>query len=123
MKITPCLAETCMETGKSFAASGGKKTSAAFLAKPGAPGGRAPGATSITCSLEPCAPFTAKVNSVDSDVAPSALNCANAAAWPSIGCETFFSTEKSCIAPMMRLVPGCAVEGESGGKGAGRRRA
>ena len=31
--------------------------------------------------------------------------CAKDAAWPSIGWETFFSFEYSCIAPMMRLVP------------------
>lgn len=53
----------------------------------------------ITASLEPsltlppACPLTAKQKRVDSSAFPSILNCAKLAACPSIGCETFLSTE------------------------------
>jgi len=55
---------TCMATGKSFMASGGKKTSTAFFGKGLLPVGGVP--TSIMCSLPPATPRTAKQNRVES---------------------------------------------------------
>ena len=57
-------------------------------------------------ALAPVAVLAAKVNSVEGVVPPSTVRSANDAAWPSIGWLTFFSFEYSCIAPMIRLVPG-----------------
>ena len=47
--------------------------------------------------------LTAKQKSVDSLGLPSILNCMKAAAWPSIGWDTFRSTEYSCMAPTTRF--------------------
>ncbi len=44
-------------------------------------------------TFPPACPRTAKQKSVDSSEFPSILNWANPAAWPSIGCDTFLSTE------------------------------
>ena len=55
--------------------------------------------TSIMWSLPPAAPLTAKQKRVDSCWLPSILNWMKAAAWPSIGWDTFRSTLYSCIAP------------------------
>ena len=87
------LSEICIATGKSCAASGGKYMSQFFLPNGVAPSGRVPGATSMTCSFAPAPVFAEKVKSVEGEVAPSTVNWANEAAWPSIGCETFFSFE------------------------------
>lgn len=162
---------TCMATGKSFWASGGKKTSTAFFGNGWFPVGGVPTSmmwsykqehietkadkvrlkrvsgklfymqeiwfgfcifqkylfmrhrfplfiwinpdlvtflTAVTLRLvnltfPPACPRTAKQNRVDSSVLPSILNCAKPAACPSIGCDTFLSTEYSCIAPTTRF--------------------
>ena len=44
----------------------------------------------------PVAVFAAKVKRVEGEVAPSTVNSAKEAAWPSMGCDTFFSFEYSC---------------------------
>lgn len=54
-------------------------------------------------TLPPACPLTAKQKRVDSSAFPSILNCAKLAACPSIGCDTFLSTEYSCIAPTTRF--------------------
>lgn len=140
---------TCMATGKSFWASGGKKTSTAFFGNGWFPVGGVP--TSMICSCKqkpkrwsnhitkvsgkffsrhywfllfnwlypylsillfampvnltfpPACPRTAKQNRVDSSVLPSILNCAKPAACPSMGWDTFLSTEYSCMAPTTRF--------------------
>ena len=79
-----------------------------FLPKGGVPSAFVPGATSITCSFAPADVFAANVKRVDGVEPPSTVRSAKAAAWPSIGWLTFFSFEYSCIAPMMRFVPGYA---------------
>ena len=43
--------------------------------------------------MEPAAVLAANVKRVEGDVAPSHVYEWNAAAWPSIGCDTFFSFE------------------------------
>lgn len=57
----------------------------------------------VNLTFPPACPRTAKQNRVDSSVLPSILNCAKPAACPSIGCDTFLSTEYSCIAPTTRF--------------------
>ena len=64
-----CFILTCIATGKSFCASGGKKTSTAFFWNGEFPEGGVP--TSIMCSLPPAAPRTAKQKSVLSCPLPS----------------------------------------------------
>lgn len=54
-------------------------------------------------TFPPAWPLTAKQNRVDSSVLPSILNWAKLAAWPSMGWETFRSTEYSCMAPTTRF--------------------
>ena len=54
---------TCIATGKSFCASGGKKTSTAFFWKGEFPVGGVP--TSMMWSFPPAAPLTAKQKRVD----------------------------------------------------------
>lgn len=123
---------TCIATGKSFWASGGKNTSTAFFGKGWFPVGGVP--TSMMCNCRgggkqrnkrwdthkqrmlnpndywcqpvtfpPAWPLTAKQKRVDSSVLPSILNWAKLAAWPSMGWETFLSTEYSCMAPTTRF--------------------
>ena len=87
-----------------------------FLPKGGVPSAFVPGATSITCSFAPADVFAANVKRVDGVEPPSTVRSANAAAWPSIGWLTFFSFEYSCIAPMMRFVPGCQARGRLSGQ-------
>lgn len=57
----------------------------------------------IDFTLPPAGLLTAKQKSVEGLAFPSILNSAKAAAWPSIGWETFLSTEYSCIAPTTRF--------------------
>ena len=95
------MVHTCIATGKSFCASGGKNTSTAFFWNAWFPEGGVP--TSIMCNLPPCTLRTAKQNKVESAGLPSIRNLLKAAAWPSIGCETLRSTEYSCIAPTTRF--------------------
>jgi len=52
-------------------------------------------------TVAPVAVLTANVNSLVGLAAPSTLRVANAAACPSIGCETPLSTEYSCRAPLI----------------------
>lgn len=54
-------------------------------------------------TLPPACPLTAKQKRVDSSAFPSILNCAKLAACPSMGWDTFLSTEYSCIAPTTRF--------------------
>ena len=54
-------------------------------------------------TLPPAGLLTAKQKRVEGLAFPSILNSAKAAAWPSIGWETFLSTEYSCIAPTTRF--------------------
>ena len=104
--MTPCLADVCIATGKSFGASAGNWTSIAFFWNGWLSGAGVP--TSIIWSYKkyqlkiksifenffcgftfpPCGPRTANEKSVDGFLFPSSLNCVNAAACPSIGCET-----------------------------------
>merc|ERR1719447_2007075 len=95
--ITQFFLDTCIATGKSLWASGGKKTSTAFFWNGEFPVGGVP--TSIMWSLPPAAPLTAKQKRVDSCWLSSILNWMKAAAWPSIGCDTLRSTLYNCIAP------------------------
>lgn len=60
-------------------------------------------ALALTHTFPPACPRTAKQNRVDSSVLPSILNCAKPAACPSMGCDTFLSTEYSCMAPTTRF--------------------
>lgn len=60
-------------------------------------------ALALTRTFPPAWPRTAKQNRVDSSVLPSILNCAKPAACPSMGCDTFLSTEYSCMAPTTRF--------------------
>lgn len=59
--------------------------------------------TFLKRTFPPACPRTAKQNRVDSSVLPSILNCAKPAACPSIGWDTFLSTEYSCMAPTTRF--------------------
>ena len=58
------------------------------------------------CSFAPLAVRTAKVNSLYGTEASCVFSSANAAAWPSIGCETPRSRLYSCIEPLMRNAAG-----------------
>ena len=57
----------------------------------------------VNLTFPPACPRTAKQNRVDSSVLPSILNCAKPAACPSMGWDTFLSTEYSCMAPTTRF--------------------
>lgn len=54
-------------------------------------------------TFPPACERTAKQKRVEELVFPSILNSPKAAAWPSMGWETFLSTEYSCIAPTTRF--------------------
>lgn len=60
-------------------------------------------AVQVNHTFPPACPRTAKQNRVDSSVLPSILNCAKPAACPSMGWDTFLSTEYSCMAPTTRF--------------------
>ncbi len=86
-KVFNAFFVTCMATGKSFWASGGKKTSTAFFWNGVFPEGGLP--TSIMCNFPPCTFLTAKQNNVESAGLFSMRNLVNAAAWPSMGWLTW----------------------------------
>jgi len=83
--MRPYFLLICMETGKSSANSGGKKSSACFLVKGVWPAGGAP--SSITWSLETSCPLTidfcAKEMRVEGAVLEPTFMEAKAAAWAS----------------------------------------
>lgn len=54
-------------------------------------------------TFPPACERTAKQKRVEALAFPSILNSPKAAAWPSMGWETFLSTEYSCIAPTTRF--------------------
>lgn len=106
---------TCMATGKSPCASGGKNTSTAFFWNGWLPWVGVPTSIMWSCkrnyigltfakgrwslTFPPCWFLTANVKRVDSEGLPGNCSCANAAACPSMGWLTPRSTEYSCIAP------------------------
>lgn len=54
-------------------------------------------------TFPPACERTAKQKRVEALAFPSTLNSPKAAAWPSMGWDTFLSTEYSCIAPTTRF--------------------
>lgn len=54
-------------------------------------------------TFPPACERTAKQKRVEGLAFPSTVNSPNAAAWPSMGWDTFLSTEYSCIAPTTRF--------------------
>ena len=101
MKSTSCFLDACMATGKSPAAvaSGGTGRSCGARRKT-PPGALRSLPTSMIMSLGPAPGFwSTNANKMAVSLRPGSLHAWKQPACDVSGCETFFSTEYSCMAP------------------------